>query len=880
MTQRATLDLRIQEPSTARSAELYRQQMLTNYRETDRLFALLMALQWLGGIAAALWISPLVWAGSQGTTHIHVWLALLLGGAITSFPVFMAMVYPGTVATRQSVAIGQMLTSGLLVHLTGGRPETHFHYFGSLAFLAVYRDWRVLLSATVVAAADHGVRGLFWPESIFGVLTPSHWRWLEHSAWMLFEDAFLVRAIRQNQREMLGVAERQAKLELLHTTMERKVEERTSELQFEIAEHIRTSHALQESREEMANIVNTVDGIVWECDARTYEFSFVSQQAERILGYPVDAWLKDNQFWYDHLHPEDRDAALAFCKDATLKLISHELEYRMIAADGREVWLKDYVTVISENGLPVKLRGIFVDITNLKRAEEELRWKTAFLEAQVDSSIDGILVVNIHGHRILQNEKTATLLQIPRHIVDDPDDQKQVDWVAGMAADPVQFAARVEHLFANPEEVGRDEIELKNGRVLDRYTAPVLGKDGTHYGRIWTFRDITERRRLEAQLAQSQKMETVGKLAGGVAHEFNSIMTAIIGQSELLLADLTPASPHSSHVTEIRKAADRAAMLTRQLLAYSRKQILHPETLNLNNIMAEMDGMLRHLMGANIDVRIVPNVGLKAVRADAGQIEQVIMNLVINAREAMPGGGKLTLETTNVSFDEKSVGRHPDLKPGDYVMMAITDTGSGMGPEVKARAFEPFFSTKAVGQGTGLGLSTCYGIVKQSGGHISVYSEPGQGTTIKVYLPQVRPGTPTMRVPVRRPSDLPGGKETVLLVEDDPSLREMAADLLRRLGYTVLTAPNGVTALSLVEQPESPRIELLFTDMVMPHLSGKELAERLLAWHPGTKVLFTSAYTEHAIVHQGILNPGVALLQKPFTPAALARKVRETLDAK
>lgn len=1006
MTQRATIDLRLDEPSTARSAELYRQQQLSNCEQTDRVFALLMALQWLAGIAAALWISPLTWAGRYSETHIHVWVALLLGGAITSFPVYMAVMYPGKVFTRHAVAIGQMLTSGLLVHLTGGRIETHFHYFGSLAFLAFYRDWRVLLSATIVAAADHGLRGLFWPESIFGVMTVSPWRWLEHTAWVLFEDTFLLLAIRQNQREMLGVAERQAKLEHLHATMERKVEERTSELQFEIAEHIRTSHALQESRQEMANIVNTVEGIVWECDADTFQFSFVSEKAEQILGYPVQAWLDDHRFWHKHVHPDDLEAAANYCLQATRERVSHQLEYRMIAADGRVVWLRDFVTVICEEGKAVKLRGIFVDITNIKQTEDELRWKTAFLEAQVDCSIDGILVVNIHGHRILQNEQTATLLEIPPEIVDDPDDRKQVEWVANMTTDPDTFRARVQDLFSQPDGIGRDEIELKNGTVLDRYTAPVMGKDGTHFGRIWTFRDITdrkraeaalrsseerfadafdhasigmalvspegrwlrvnqslcamvgyaedemldltfqemthpedleqdlaqvrqmlsgelrtyemekryfhkkghilkvllsvslvrdahgqplhfisqiqditERRRLEAQLFQSQKMETVGKLAGGVAHEFNSIMTAIIGQSELLLSELAPRHPHASHVTEIRKAADRAAILTRQLLAYSRKQILRPETLDLNKVLAGMDGMLRHLMGAEIDLRIVPFVSLQPVRADAGQVEQVVLNMAINAREAMPNGGKLTLETCNISFDEKSVGRHPDLKPGEYVMLAITDTGAGMSPEVKARAFEPFFSTKSVGQGTGLGLATCYGIVKQSGGHISVYSEPQRGTTFKVYLPQIKIGTTTTRVPVRRPSDLPGGKETILLVEDDPSLREMAADLLRRLGYTVLTASNGLMALSLVEQRGTEPVDLLFSDMVMPHLSGKELADRLLELHPHTKVLFTSAYTEHAIVHQGVLNPGVALLQKPFTPAALARKMREVLDA-
>ena len=387
--------------------------------------------------------------------------------------------------------------------------------------------------------------------------------------------------------------------------------------------------------------------------------------------------------------------------------------------------------------------------------------------------------------------------------------------------------------------------------------------------------DITTRKRFEAQLFQSQKMEIVGKLAGGVAHEFNSIITAIIGQSELLLADLPAGSPLAKSAMEISEAASRAATLTRQLQAYGRKQLLKPETLDLNGVIAGMEGMFRHLMGGDVDTQIVPAVGLQAVKADAGQIERVILNMAINARDAMPSGGKFMLETANISFDEESVGRYPELKPGDYVMLAITDTGKGMSAEEKARVFEPFFSTKDVGQGVGLGLSICYGIIKQSGGHISVYSELARGTTFKIYLPQVE-----HQIPIQRfdSPDLPRGTETILLVEDDPALREMAATLLRRLGYTVLAAADGLEALSLKHQRDIGHIDLLFSDVVMPHMSGKELSERMRAIYPHTRILFTSAYTENAIIHQGVLNKGLALLQKPFTPSALAHKLREVLD--
>jgi two-component system cell cycle sensor histidine kinase/response regulator CckA len=393
-------------------------------------------------------------------------------------------------------------------------------------------------------------------------------------------------------------------------------------------------------------------------------------------------------------------------------------------------------------------------------------------------------------------------------------------------------------------------------------------------------RDTTERKKIEAQLFQSQKMETVGKLAGGIAHEFNSIMTAIIGQSELLLADLPAGNPFLKNVKEIHKAAERAAILTRQLLAYGRKQILQPEIYDLNMILSRMETVLRHLMGGNVDMRLMPAIGLKTIKVDAGQIEQVLVNMAMNAVEAMPHGGKLTIETSNITLDPSYTSSFPELKPGNYIMLAITDTGIGMSKEVKSRVFEPFFSTKEVGKGTGLGLATCYGIIKQSGGHINVYSEPGRGSTFKIYLPQIEAAT--IEAPAQRldTPNLPRGIETILLVEDDPALREMATTLLRRLGYTVLAAANGIEALSQTHHPERGHIDLLFTDVVMPHMSGKELADRIQSLYPHTKILFTSAYTENAIMHQGILNEGIALLQKPFTPSALAQKVREILNTR
>jgi PAS domain S-box-containing protein len=382
-------------------------------------------------------------------------------------------------------------------------------------------------------------------------------------------------------------------------------------------------------------------------------------------------------------------------------------------------------------------------------------------------------------------------------------------------------------------------------------------------------------REKEEQLRQSQKMEAVGKLAGGIAHDFNNLLTAINGYSDLTLRRLQDADPLRQNIEEIRKAGDRAAALTRQLLAFSRKQVLQPVVLDLNSIVSELERMLCRLIGEDIDLRTVLEPRLGSIKADPGQIEQVLMNLVVNARDAMPRGGKLTIETANLYLDEEYAGRHIAVTPGPYVMLAVSDTGTGMDEKVRARIFEPFFTTKEAGKGTGLGLSTVYGIVKQSGGNIWVYSELERGTTFKVYLPRVDEGAQEYRRSVEAGEALQG-TELILLAEDDEIVRKLAGEVLRQYGYRVLEAANGGAALLICERQEEP-IQLLVTDVVMPEMGGRELADRLRLLRPEMKVLFMSGYTDDAIVHQGVLDEGVNFIQKPFTPDALARKLREVL---
>jgi PAS domain S-box-containing protein len=395
--------------------------------------------------------------------------------------------------------------------------------------------------------------------------------------------------------------------------------------------------------------------------------------------------------------------------------------------------------------------------------------------------------------------------------------------------------------------------------------------------RVWgTQRDVTDQRHLEEQLRQSQKMEAVGQLAGGIAHDFNNLLTAILGNTQLLLRELPPGDSKRGDVEEIRKASERAASLTRQLLAYSRRQMLQPEVLDLNVVVGDMDRMLRRLIGEHIALVTVLAPDLGPVRADPNQIEQVVVNLAVNARDAMPEGGKLTIETANVELDEGFAREHLGSRPGPHALLAVSDTGTGMDATVRAHLFEPFFTTKEVGKGTGLGLATVYGIVKQSDGYISVYSEPGHGSSFKVYLPRLATAAPSAPAPARDGGGR--GTETILVVEDEPAVLMLSQRALEAQGYVVLAASDATTALRIVER-HGGTIHLMLTDVVMPGMSGHDLAEQLTARRPGIRVLYMSGYPGDAIVQHGELPAGSAFLQKPFSPDGLARKVRDVLDA-
>jgi hypothetical protein len=509
------------------------------------------------------------------------------------------------------------------------------------------------------------------------------------------------------------------------------------------------------------------------------------------------------------------------------------------------------------------------------QAEAALRASEQRFRALVEHSWDAIALFDADGAVLYGSPATTRLL----------------------GYDLMEFVGRNAVELIHPDDrdgvVARLTEAVAHPRTRVSVTARVRHKDGSwrHLEGVFTnllddpsvgaivnnYRDATERRSLEEQVIRAQKMEAVGRLAGGVAHDFNNILTAITGYTDLLLADLPADDPRRLDVDEIHHAAQRAAALTQQLLAFSRRQVLQPRVVDLNALVLDVESLLRRLIGEDLTLAAALDPEVGHVRGDPGQLQQVIMNLAVNARDAMPGGGRLTIESRNVELDEAYAAQHRDVTPGRYVLLAVSDTGTGMSEETQSHLFEPFFTTKEMGKGTGLGLATVYGIVRQSGGHVWVYSELGHGTTFKIYLPRVDEPAEPLATRARAAPESLRGTETILLVEDEAAVRAVTRQLLQRNGYTVLEAPQGAAALALLEGGPV-RLDLLLTDVVMPGMSGRELADQLTSRCPGLRVVYMSGYTDDAIVRHGMLEPGLEYLQKPFRPDGLLMKVREVLD--
>ncbi|HLY61482.1 MAG TPA: response regulator [Terriglobia bacterium] len=638
----------------------------------------------------------------------------------------------------------------------------------------------------------------------------------------------------------------------------------------DLTERKRAEEALRDSEERYRLLFEGNPGPMWVYDIATLRFLTVNEAAVQHYGYSNDEFLSMSV--KDIRPPEDVPALLdniAHSKGG----LDHAGEWRHRKKDGALIDVEITSHSIDFGGRRAEL-VLVNDVTDRKRAVELLRLSEERFRKAFDTNPEPVTISTIADGRYIDvNESFLRTMGFHREEIightskeigywEKPEDREKI-------IREIQQLGRVDGMEIN--------FRTKSGqRRVGLLSAEKIELDN-QYCLLAVTKDITERKELEQQFRQAQRMEAVGRLAGGVAHDFNNILTVINGYSEVMLGQIQIESPHKTYLNEIRKAGERAAGLTRQLLAFSRQQVLAPQVLDVNTVIDNVHSMLKRLIGEDIDLVTIPGKDLGRVKADPGQIEQVLLNLAVNARDAMPGGGKLTIETANVDLDESYAHNHVTAVPGPHVMLAVTDSGTGIDTETQKRIFEPFFTTKEKGKGTGLGLSTVYGIVKQSAGHIWVYSELGQGTTFKIYLPRV--DAPLEVAESKKTTPEPSvGQETVLVAEDDGPIRLLVRVSLEARGFTVLEAPDGLEALSLAAQHKGT-IHLLLTDLVMPEISGRTLSQRLAAMHPETKVLFMSGYTDDAVIRHGGLEAGTAFLQKPFTPDALVRKVREVLDA-
>ena len=600
---------------------------------------------------------------------------------------------------------------------------------------------------------------------------------------------------------------------------------------------------------------------------------FASHSIERLLGFAPAELVGRPAF--ERVHPDDLPRINAALRDIVASPgTPASLELRWRHKDGS--WR--HIDAVAVDRLAEPAVGAIVvnfrDVSERRTAEAALRDSEERYRTLVEGVRDIIFALSPEGTIASLNPAFETITGWRRD-----------EWVGR----PFERLVHPEDLPLALELLGRvvrgelrpaSQFRVRTAkgdyRVGEFSATPQL-HEGRLVGILGIGRDVTERVQLEQQLRQAQKMEAVGRLAGGIAHDFNNILTAITGYADLLLEDLAATDPRRQDADEIHKAADRAAGLTRQLLAFSRQQVLQPTVLEVNKLVSDLEKMLRRLLGEDVELstRLAPTTG--RVKADPGQLEQVVMNLAVNARDAMPNGGKLTLETANVDLNEAYAADHYPARAGPFVMLAVSDTGIGMSEETQAHMFEPFFTTKEKGKGTGLGLATVYGIIKQSGGFIWVYSEVGHGTTFKLYLPRVEELAERAAAPAQARTRPARGTETILVVEDEAPVRNVARQVLERHGYTVLEAPSAEAALDIATR-YSGTIHLLLTDVVMPGLNGRELASRLADLRPDARVIFMSGYTDDAVTRHGVLEPGSAYVQKPFTPEAIARRVREVLD--
>jgi PAS domain S-box-containing protein len=657
------------------------------------------------------------------------------------------------------------------------------------------------------------------------------------------------------------------------------VAERTRELEQELAERKRTEEALRESENRFREASLSITDIAYSCirgSDGNHVIDWVTGATESFSGYSKDEFQALG--CWGTLVPEDDGALFEKNVVGLAPGASGRCELRLRKKDGSLVWGASYCRCVTLTGKPgqTRLYGSLRDITKRKKAEEDLRQTNRFLDSIIENIPNMIFIKDAKKLRFIRfNRAGEDLLGYSR---DDLLGKNDYDLFPKEQADLYTEKDREVLRGKDVMDIREEPLQTryKGERTLHTKKVPILNAKGEPEYLLGISEDITEHLKMEAELQQAQKMESVGRLAGGVAHDYNNMLGVILGYAELALGKVDPGHPLHADLEEIRKAARRSVDITRQLLAFARKQTIAPEVLELNDTVEGMLKMLRRLIGEDLDLAWMPAAGLWPVKMDPSQVDQILANLCLNARDAIAGVGKLTIETQNVTFEEAYCARHAGFIPGEFVVLAVSDDGCGMDKETQELLFEPFFTTKEVGKGTGLGLATVYGIVKQNEGFINVYSEPGKGTTFKVYLP--RHVGQALHTPAESAAEIPWSRgETVLLVEDEQAILSMSKMMLEKLGYGVLAAGTPGEAMRLAEEYPGD-IHLLVTDVVMPEMTGRDLADRLQSLYPNLQRLFMSGYTANVIIHHGVLDRGVHFLEKPFSMQDLAVKVRKVMS--
>ncbi|MDP8244349.1 MAG: PAS domain S-box protein [Candidatus Hinthialibacter antarcticus] len=644
--------------------------------------------------------------------------------------------------------------------------------------------------------------------------------------------------------------------------------------------------ALQKSQERLELALHGANLGIWDYNFKT-GLIYINERWANLMGYSASELPSSIRTWRRLVHPDDRRRVLrAWAAHLRGLFSSYQAEYRLCSKNGEWRWVLDRGQVVESDGYgrPLRASGTHLEITERKRYEGELAKRNEFIESVLNQLPIGVFVVDVQTDvAVYLNHEYMQIFGWPEETLRDRESFYECVFPNPDYRAEIRQRITSDIKNSGSERLNWDGLKITTNDGQEKFVNFSCLILWTQQLAIYIVADVTdevtaknENEKLEEQLRQSQRIEAIGRLAGGIAHDFNNLLVAILGYSDLALRDLDENEPVRHQISEIKKAGDRAELLTRQLLAFSRKQVLQPILLNLNELIIDMDAMLQRLIGEDIELVTVPADSLAPIVADPGQLQQVIVNLAINSRDAMPKGGSLTLETQNVDFTHEYVTHHQSANPGPHVLLAVSDTGCGMDSNTLQNIFEPFYTTKDKGKGTGLGLSTVYGIVKQSGGNIWVYSEVGQGTTVKIYLPRAE-GEAAPLVTKQVPRETRDGDETIIVVEDDEIVRDMILATFEGSRYSVIIASQGNDALEKMQQ-HLGAVHLLVTDVVMPGMSGRELARRVQLIYSDIKVLYISGYTENSIVQHGVLDTGLNFLQKPFTPDVLLKKVRDILD--